>query len=933
MDSPGASSRSHAWLVAVVCAITFGSLALGSAAPARAQAASSVASTGGAAPPTASDVTSGFEETVVWSGLDDPTVVRFAADGRVFVAEKSGAIKIFDSLSDPTPTVFTDLQDNVHDFWDRGLLGLALDPSMTGGSGSGSYVYVMYAYDHILGEGDPAPHWGDACPEPPGATTDGCVISGRLSRLAVTGNTVTGAEQVLVEDWCQQFPSHSVGTLLFGPDGALYASAGDGASFGGLDYGQRGGSTNPIVTGANPCGDPPGGTMTPPTAMGGALRSQSARSGVSPTSLDGAILRLDPATGAGKAGNPFAGSPDANKRRIIAYGLRNPFRMTARPGTNELWIGDVGSNAWEEIDKIADATDTFAENFAWPCYEGNFLKSLYDAADLNLCEDLYAQGTSAAVIAGPVYAYHHASKVLTTDDCPTGPGSSITGLAFYPEAGGSYPASYRGGLFFADHSRNCIWFIPKGTNGQLNTAGRTAFVEHANNPVDLVIGPNGDLFYADLEGGAIRRVAVNLGPSAVIDADPTIGSVPLTVQFDGSGSSDPEGSPLTYAWDLDGDGQYDDATGATASKTYLVPGNVTVGLKVMDPGSASGTASQVIEAGNDAPVPVIETPASPPDWKVGDLISFSGSATDVQDGTLAAADLTWTLVIQHCPSACHPHTIQTWPGVASGSFNTPDHEYPSALDLTLTATDSFGRSASTTMRLDPKTVVLSFQSVPSGLSVGLNDASFVTPFSKTVIVGSLNGVTSPSPQLRNGFVYTFTGWSDGQPRTHDIEAPATNTTYVATSVTNSFAVTAKADAYVAAAHKNTNYGSSTVLKVRDDVYRSYLKFAVTGLAGPASSARLRIWVTNPSSSGGAIYYVSNAWTQKTITWNNAPKITGLTPVAVLTGTTTGTWVEIDVTSKIKGNGSFAFRISGGNSNEADYASRESSHDPVLIVTP
>ena len=125
----------------------------------------------------------GFQESVVWSGFTNPTVLRFAADGRVFVAEKSGVIKVFDNLGDPTPSVFsnTSLLTNVHDFWDRGVLGMALDPSLTGGTGTGSFVYVLYAYDHILG-GSAPPRWGDTCPNPPGATTDGCLISGRLSR-------------------------------------------------------------------------------------------------------------------------------------------------------------------------------------------------------------------------------------------------------------------------------------------------------------------------------------------------------------------------------------------------------------------------------------------------------------------------------------------------------------------------------------------------------------------------------------------------------------------------------------------------------------------------------------------------------------------------------------------------------------------------------
>ena len=224
-------------------------------------------------------VVPGFQESVVWSGLTNPVVLRFAADGRVFIAEKSGVIKVYDNLSDPTPTVFNNsaLVANVQNFWDRGLLGMALDPSLTGGTGTGSFVYVLYAYDHILGSGSNPPRWGDTCPTPPGPTTDGCVVSGRLSRFAVSGTTISGPEQVLIEDWCQQYPSHSIGTLAFGPDEKLYVSGGDGASFNAVDYGQWGGTTNPIVTAKNPCGDPPNDGMSPPTAEGGALRSQDMR--------------------------------------------------------------------------------------------------------------------------------------------------------------------------------------------------------------------------------------------------------------------------------------------------------------------------------------------------------------------------------------------------------------------------------------------------------------------------------------------------------------------------------------------------------------------------------------------------------------------------------------------------------------------------------
>ena len=534
---------------------------------------------------------SGFAESTVFSGLTNPINIEFAADGRIFVAEKSGVIKVYDNLNDTTPTSFGVLPPNVHNFWDRGLLGLALDPSLTNPAlPSRPWIYVLYAYDHILGNPTAPPRWGDTCPSPPGPTTDGCVVSGRLSRFTVSGTTISGPENVLIEDWCQQFPSHSQGNLAFGPDGALYVSAGDGASFNVVDYGQLGGTSGtPPPTAQNPCSDPAleGGALrsqdlrTEPvgggggasyadavaqdtpiawyrmgepsgavvdqtggsdgTAFGGVTRDIPGPIGASddgaidfngtsgyvsvphqaklslgngpwsielwarrdsiggnyrfmvdkgepspgmyfditsnrftleksnnpivaresgsttdsnwhhwvatrsadglttriykdgtnvtvlvsaqtfastttamfigafvtggpgfhfdgaidevavynvelptsrveahyaaasgggatePVTLDGAILRVDPVTGAAFTGNPFAASSDANKRRIIAYGLRNPFRFDVRPGTNEIWVGDVGWNAWEEINRVASIGDATVENFGWPC--------------------------------------------------------------------------------------------------------------------------------------------------------------------------------------------------------------------------------------------------------------------------------------------------------------------------------------------------------------------------------------------------------------------------------------------------------------------------------------------------------------------------------------------------------------------------------------
>ncbi len=724
-----------------------------------------------AAQPSEAAVPTGFADSVVISGLTNPTVVQFAADGRIFVAQKNGQIYSFDAAGG-SKTLFADLSIEVDDYWDRGLLGLALSPTFP----TDPAVYVLYTYD--AAEGSTAPRWNDGCPTPPGATTDGCVVSGRLSKLTPSGTPGAPVETVLVSGWCQQYPSHSIGTVRFGSDGYLYAGAGDGASFNNVDYGQYG---NYYVGDlANPCGDPPspaGTALTSPDAQGGALRSQSPRRSAGPTTLDGTIIRVDPATGGGVATNPFAASTDPNRQRVLAYGMRNPFRFTTRPGTNELWVGDVGWNTWEEIERIPDTTVGVAANFGWPCYEGSFIQAAYQSATLASCSSLYANPSQ---VTAPFYAYNHSSQVVTGETCPTG-GSSVSGIAFYP--GGSYPSSYNGGLFFADHSRRCIWFMPLGATGNPDPSRVQTFAPGAGNPVDLEIGPGGDLFYADLEGGAIHRISytvANQPPVAAISAQPTSGTTPLTVQFDAGASSDPEGGALTYTWDLDGDGVYDNGTSAVATWTYSTPGEYTARLQVTDPQGAVGAAAVTITAGNSPPTPTITAPSASSKWKVGDTITFAGGATDIQDGTEPASRLQWTVILYHCytPTDCHAHTELSIPGTSSGSYTAPDHGYPVYLEFRLTATDSGGLSTTTTVRLDPQTVDLTFRSNPGSLRVTVTsaDSTFATPFTHTYVVNAQVHLIAP---VRSG-AYTFQSWSDGGAADHTISAPATAKTYTAT---------------------------------------------------------------------------------------------------------------------------------------------------------
>jgi glucose/arabinose dehydrogenase len=665
----------------------------------------------------------------------------------------------------------------------------------------------------------------DGCPAPPGATDKGCVVTGRLSRLNVGDPSawplLPASEQVLVTDWFQQFPSHSTGSLGFGADGALYASAGDGASFNYADYGQT------ISTPA--AGDPP--------SEGGALRSQDIRTAGDPVTLDGSIIRLDPDTGAALPDNPRASDPDANGQRLVAHGLRNPFRFTVRPGTNELWIGDVGWNIWEEINRVVDGSDAFVDNFGWPCYEGAGVQSGYDGLNVAICETLYGQ---SGTVTPPHYAYSHSARVVAGEACPTG-SSSVSGLAFAPRTGGTYPSAYDGALFFSDYSRNCIWAMRLGVNDLPNPADIVTIRSGAAGPAHLTTGPGGDIFYAGLNDDRLHRIrysAGNLAPAAVAQATPTEGALPLVVSFTAAASSDPEGQTLTYAWDLDGDGAFDDSTAASPQFTYTADGSVTARVRVSDPGGLADVAAVVVWPGNSAPLVTIDAPATSLTWKVGDLVSFAGSATDREDGTLDGTAMEWALVMHHCPSNCHAHDLQTISGVAGGTFTAPDHEYPSRIELRLTATDSGGVQRSASVMLDPQTVPLTFTSTPAAALLSVNGAASVTPFTRTVIVGSSNSVGAPTPQTIAGVSYLFTAWSDGGPQVHNVTAPAAAATYTATYVRPPD-TTAPTIALTAPAAGSWVRGSVAILATAgDDTGVSGVEFFVDGVALGAADTTL-----------------------------------------------------------------------------------------------
>jgi glucose/arabinose dehydrogenase len=737
----------------------------------------------------AGELPSGFQDTIAIKDLNGPTAVRFAPDGEVFVAQKNGKILRFDDVDDDTPTVFADLRKQVYDNGDRGLLGLAVDPQFP----VRPYVYALYTFDHVLGEGAAGsyPRWGkgpnyegDPCPMPGSPGVDACPVSGRLTRFTDQGG-VAGAEKVLIEDWCQQDSTHSIGGLQFGPEGALFASGGEGASYLEPDYGQYGWPHK------NQCGDPPGGgALTPPSAEGGSLRSQDLRTPFKPlapsdpTGLAGTLIRVDPDTGAGLPGNPLYSSLDANERRIVAYGFRNPFRFAIDPDREEVLVNNVGNGTDEEIDRIG-LTPSTPYNSGWPCYEGDHRNPDFDNLHLDLCEGLYAHPGAAST---PFFSYDHGDPVAPDDPCPSGFGSAITGSVIYP--GGTFPAEYDGALFFADAVRGCIYTMLSGGVGEgpdpdavhpfLTDGGQYT-------GADIEVGPDGNLYYLSLFGDeAVHRISYDpIVPIAKLTADKEWGGLPLTVNFDAGGSS---GAGLRYAWDLDGNGSFETngtfaGTGsATQTRVYSTAVNKTISVRVKNTGGSISTAAITIYPGDSPPKVSIDSPAESLTWRVGQQIAFSGSAkSDSGNGAAIAPSgppsspegLSWRTKILHCPDNeedCHAHSLPDFNNTASGVLTAVDHNLPSRLRFELTATDARGLSATKEVEIYPRTVTLTAASSPPGATLGLGVRSGAGPLSLPLIEGASVTLSAPEMAEIGGVTYDFVSWSDGGPRVHSVLA-------------------------------------------------------------------------------------------------------------------------------------------------------------------
>ena len=175
-------------------------------------------------------------------------------------------------------------------------------------------------------------------------------------------------------------------------------------------------------------------------------------------------------------------------------GLRNPFRFAVKPGTDRIWLGDVGWNAWEEIDGIGSAGDAKVEDFGWPCYEGRNRQPDYEAANLRLCQRLYDR---PGVVTAPYLAMSHGPGGCA--------GSNVySAVGFY--SGTTFPTEYAGAFFFGDVARGCLWTMFAKPNGDPDRSTLFTFGSGIY-PVDVKTGSNGDLFYVDIYGGSIHEVS------------------------------------------------------------------------------------------------------------------------------------------------------------------------------------------------------------------------------------------------------------------------------------------------------------------------------------------------------------------------------------------------------------------------------------------
>lgn len=816
------------------------------------------------------------------ASVTSPTALAFTPDGRLLITGQTGRLWIYQNNA-LLSTPALDLAAVLCSNSERGLLGVAVDPAFS----TNRFIYLFYTFRK-----------SGVCD-----TNTANAPVNRVSRftLADTNTVNPSTELVLLDNIPSHAGNHNGGDVQFGRDGLLYISVGDG----GCDY-----LGNSGCAGANDAARDLHVTL-------------------------GKILRIT-ATGAIPAGNPFTGTDSARCnttgraaagqkcRETFAWGLRNPFRMAFDPNAagTRFFINDVGQNAWEEIDEGAAGAD-----YGWNAREGHCANG-----STTNC------GAPPAGMTNPIFDYAHANGC-----------AAITGGAFVPR--GVWPAEFEGQYLFGDYVCGSIFRLTRNADG---TYTRSTFASGlgASSAVAMMFGPweaTQALYYTTYAGGGqVRRISstTNRAPIATLTAAPRSGPAPLTVRFDASGSSDPDGQTLTFEWDF-GDGIMASG-GVVQTHTYQNPGRFTGRVTVRDGAGGSGSATVTIDTGNTPPVPTISTPTSTARFAVGETITLSGNATDAEDGSLPPSSLSWIVTLHH-----NTHTHPFVPPTAGNNvtFQAPAPEDLAAtttsyLTIHLTATDANGASSTVTRTLQPRLVNVTLDTVPSGLTLSVNGTAVTTPRTITSWDKYALALNAATQRDAGATPWLFSTWSDGGAAAHTVITPASATTVTATFA-RATAASPSADAYVRAGTYATQpFGTATELLLKDSngadfQRRTHVRFPIGSGSVGRAVLRLRGALTDSSDLPVAVYPVANTtWAESTVTWNTQPPAGATAIASIRVAGVTPVWYEWDVSAYVRSeraagrtSASFMLAATAATSPYATFASREAAANrPELLIS-
>ncbi len=467
--------------------------------------------------------------------------------------------------------------------------------------------------------------------------------------------------------------------------------------------------------------------------------------------------------------NPFYNSTTGKNKAIYILGLRNPFTFNFQPGTGRMFIDDVGAAVWEEINEGKNGA-----NYGWPTYEGPVEPPV-------------------AGFTNPIFAYQH-NPGFTPHGC------AITGGAFYnpaPLCSGDppygFPSSYVGQYFFLDLCAGWIYTMDPNQIDPTSPYGFHKINLFASGihgaATYLTVGPDANLYYISRDDGAVYQIRY---PASLA---PTIGTQPANqlvgqgwpATFTVAASGVP---PLHYRWqrnNTDISGAADSPSYTLTSPQVATDNGATFRCIVSNAyGSTTSAGAVLTVIPQQPPTPTISSPPPNTYYNAGDTISFAGSATDPQDGNLAASALTWQILFEHhALTSPNHHTHPFFPptsGISSGTVTIPtigETDPDVWYRIFLTALDSYGLSQTTFRDIKPAHAQLFLTTSPVPLKVTLDGSPKNTPYSFWSVVNMTRNIGVDTPQVLNGVTYDFYSWSDGGSRFHDIATPATAKSYVA----------------------------------------------------------------------------------------------------------------------------------------------------------